>query len=132
MKLRGQPVQYRRCALAASRGEFVVSEPFGVNVTEHKTDLEARQEAERRWPGAKFALTTLTQVYGEEKTRFLGPGRMLVVIAVLGAPVGSYSDGVDHPVVGFIGGTVHGPQCVPFSPEAFPDLADKLGRHGPN
>lgn len=128
----GKPLQYGACTLAAERGEFVVSEPFGRNATECKTELEARQEAERRWPGAKFALTTLEQVYGEDKTRFLGNMRKGVVMAILGAPTGSDSEGADYPVVGFIGATVHGPQCVPFTEQVFPKAADKLGRTKPN
>lgn len=118
-------IQRYLCSLARDSEGFVVCGKNGQDVRNARSEGAARREAERRWPGATFALTTMRDVWPNQEQGAAGD---IVVMAVLGAgsPVKDGA-GHDHPVLGFIMGAAHGPQCISFTKEVFPDAKNGIG-----
>lgn len=129
-------VDYRLCSLARDRGEFWVCGLGGEAAESVTSESEARRMAEARWPGSKFALTTvrkLVELKRPDIAKSLGEHSDAVVIAVVtasGTPLEqggrTVPDAEVLTALGIIGGPVHGPACIPFSSEIWGDLINSL------
>lgn len=111
--------------------------PLSENHEFVKTEAEARRLAETRWPGSRFALTTIRKMLELRRpdvAKEMNEHGDVVVIAVL-APTWTplqqggrlVPDAEVYSVLGIIGATVHGPACMPFTSQVWgKDLIDYL------
>ncbi len=118
------PDTFHRCS--GSRGGFgIVDLVAGGTSLSPTSEAEARREAERRYPGCEFALTTLrTAADGVE----LPPDAPEAVDAVVVAVCRRLDAGHCAVVACVVPVSVEGTACIPFSPRIWPDASDRLPR----
>ncbi len=105
------------CDLARTSCEFSVVDASG-EVVELPTEAEVRALVNHRYPGARLLLTTRRSVVeGEDLGMFV----VLMVLRESAASAGQWAP------VACIGGAAHGPRCVPFSPDLWPEAIDGIG-----
>lgn len=108
---------YYLCDLARTSQEFAVVDAASGEIVELTTESEARALVDRRYPGARFVLTTGRSVFEGEDL-----GQFVVMMVLQQAAVGQ-----GWRSVACVGGAAHGTRCVPFSPSVWPDAIDSIG-----
>jgi hypothetical protein len=109
------------CGHAREGREFALADRATGEVLPVETEQAARELAERRYPGAKFLLTRASSsVLGQH----LGDFVVMMVFqrrppadAVVSGPAPE----VQWQAVACVSGAVHGPRCIPFSIDAWPE-----------
>jgi len=114
-------VTYRRCDLATETGAFGIFDCRTGEAIQIETDAACRRLAEDRYPGCTFAMTATASIELHPANPVPLPD--VVVIAVcLRSATGTAE------IHAYIFGAVHGPQCVPFTPDVWTDAYDLLTR----
>jgi len=112
------------CELARTQRRFSMMDHATGETQVVDTEHEVADLARARYDGAVFVLTTMENLYdpGTSGGLVSNAGHDLVVMAIC-RPAG-----LELTVVAYIFGPVHGPHCVPFSPQAWPWARNYLRR----
>jgi hypothetical protein len=127
------PATFHQCPRSAEHAGFSVLDRMTGTETAATTETDARQIAERNYPGCTFALSTVATIH----TRVVLPSGTpdAVVVAVLGLPskmpetvaLSVLGDLLRrHVVVAYVVASVGSATCIPFSPEVWPGIKDHL------
>ncbi len=112
---------YCLCDLARTSRDFAVVDLASGEVSELETEEDVRAVVDRRYPGARFRITIGRSVIEDEDL-----GQFVILVAFQEDP-----NSRNWKPVASAGGAVHGPRCVPFSPEIWPEAADDIGLSSP-
>lgn len=113
-------VGYRFCNLARSSQDFSVGDLASGETFSLSSEEEARSLIDSRYPGARLALCARDVATSGDTS---DDTRKVVAMAVL---LPSDDRSMRMRAVAYIGGAIHGPYCVPFSPIAWPKAVNLL------
>ena len=113
------PNTFHLCPRSAQHAGFSVVDRETGGETETSSEAEARQIAERNYPGCEFALSTIASTFPGVKLPIRAPDA--VVVAVL-----RRVDGQRFAVIAHVVSSVAGATCVPFSQKVWHDVKDHL------
>lgn len=115
------PDTFHLCPRSAAHAGFSIVDRETGDETETRSETEARQIAERNYPGCEFAMSTITATYPGVKLPIYAPDA--VVVAVL-----RRLEGQRFAVVAHIVSSVATASCVPFSQKVWTGVIDHLPR----
>ena len=127
----GASAEYCFCDLARSSGDFSVGDLASGETFSVPSEEEARSLIDARYPGARLALCARAVAAPGDASAGADAkadvARKVVTMAVL-LP----ADDRSMRPVAYVGGAIHGPRCVPFSPSLWSAAVNLLGPIGPS
>jgi hypothetical protein len=115
--MRSCPDAFHLCPRSAEHAGFsVLDRTTGVE-TAAATETEARQVAERNYPGCEFALSTIATAHKDVSSNVLDA----VIMAVL-----RRLETERYNVVAYVVSSVGSAACIPFSAKIWPIVKDHL------
>lgn len=110
------PGTYYLCDYARKSREFALADRATGEIFESPTEEAVRTLAEQRYPGARFVLTSTRSVVLDEDL-----GQVVVMVVYQ-----QQTSEAPWQAVASVSGSVHGPRCIPFSLEVWPDAVNGL------
>jgi hypothetical protein len=115
------PDTFHLCPQSAAHEGFSVVDRATGNETAANSETEARQIAERTYPGCTFALSTIAATHPDLQLPSSVPDAVVMVIL-------RQIEGLRYNVVAYVVSGVAGASCIPFSQSVWPAVKDHLPR----